>query len=232
MLKIGDSGEDVKHMQAALKACGYDYIVVDGNFGPKTEAVLKAYQAAHGLAVDGVYGPATQSSLAGAPKPVPAPSAGLQNEALATESLKEGLSHLGVKEVTGHNDGPFINMIQKWYGGAGELGAPWCALFCMWCIYTAAAKLGITPKLPKSDSSTDLYAFAKKHGLLLSAPIPGCIGLMKGDGGDPSKDHHHTFRVRTVDAVQGIVNGLDGNWTNAVALTTHRIGDCDYVAVA
>lgn len=154
-----------------------------------------------------------------------------QNESLAKASLDFALTNVGRKEATGKNDGAFVNSIQEWYAGAREHGAPWCALFATWCIYRAAAILAITPKIPKTDSSTHLYDYAKKSGMLLEAPIAGCIGLVKGDGGSAGKSHHHTFRVTSVDKLVGVVHSCDGNWGNSVALTQHRIQDCDFMVV-
>lgn len=51
--KMGAQGDDVKVIQAAVGA------VVDGNFGPKTNASVKAYQKKHALFVDGIVGPKT-----------------------------------------------------------------------------------------------------------------------------------------------------------------------------
>lgn len=62
-LKQGDSGEAVKKLQARLKELGFDPKGVDGSFGANTEAALRAFQAAKGLAVDGVAGPATWGAL-------------------------------------------------------------------------------------------------------------------------------------------------------------------------
>ena len=45
-LAIGAHGPTVKVLQRALRAAGGD-IVVDGNFGAQTEAVVKAYQREH-----------------------------------------------------------------------------------------------------------------------------------------------------------------------------------------
>ncbi|MBQ8712985.1 MAG: peptidoglycan-binding protein [Prevotella sp.] len=61
--KLGNKGEGVKQMQRALAAAGYA-VTADGDFGPKTEAAVKAYQRAKGLTpVDGIAGPATLSVL-------------------------------------------------------------------------------------------------------------------------------------------------------------------------
>lgn len=56
-LKLGSTGEDVKILQNLL------HIISDGNFGPKTEAAVKAFQKATGLVVDGKVGPYTWEAL-------------------------------------------------------------------------------------------------------------------------------------------------------------------------
>jgi putative chitinase len=43
------------------------------NFGPKTEAAVKAWQSAHGLTADGIVGPATWAKIMGEGEPLPAP---------------------------------------------------------------------------------------------------------------------------------------------------------------
>ncbi|WP_407564845.1 protein kinase domain-containing protein [Streptomyces sp. 184] len=63
----GDSGERVVQVQCILRARGYDLGAggVDGMFGANTEAAVKSFQSAKGLAVDGQVGPDTWGALRG-----------------------------------------------------------------------------------------------------------------------------------------------------------------------
>jgi hypothetical protein len=57
VLKRGDNNELVKKVQAVL---GVEQV---GNFGPKTEEAVKAWQTKNGLTPDGVVGPATLAKM-------------------------------------------------------------------------------------------------------------------------------------------------------------------------
>src|SRR5262245_60545818 len=60
IIKLGDSGDDVKRLQrvfARMKVLGPDD--VDGIFGPQTEDAVKDFQQSNGLVVDGIVGPVT-----------------------------------------------------------------------------------------------------------------------------------------------------------------------------
>ncbi len=72
VMKPGSRGEDVRQLQETLKAAGYDVGPIDGKFGPLTEAAVKAYQADHGLTVDGKVGEKTRGSLEQGSAPVAA----------------------------------------------------------------------------------------------------------------------------------------------------------------
>lgn len=61
-LRKGDRGESVKQLQSKLRDRGYT-VAVDGIFGNKTLEAVKAYQADHGLTVDGVVGKKTWGAL-------------------------------------------------------------------------------------------------------------------------------------------------------------------------
>jgi putative chitinase len=70
LLKRGDNNENVKKLQAKL---GVEAI---GNFGPKTEEAVKAWQAANGLTPDGIVGDGTWNKMFGiTPGTAPAPAA-------------------------------------------------------------------------------------------------------------------------------------------------------------
>ena len=58
-LRRGDSGDVVKTLQQKLE------LDADGNFGPVTEAAVRAFQRDHGLTPDGIVGPKTWSGLDG-----------------------------------------------------------------------------------------------------------------------------------------------------------------------
>jgi murein L,D-transpeptidase YcbB/YkuD len=55
---------EVRALQAALRALGYDVGPLDGVRGPRTKAAVRAYQATAGLKPDGVDGPKTRGALA------------------------------------------------------------------------------------------------------------------------------------------------------------------------
>lgn len=55
--------EELAGVQARCNALGYNCGVADGIMGSKTRSGVKAFQAAHGLDVDGVPGPKTKAKL-------------------------------------------------------------------------------------------------------------------------------------------------------------------------
>jgi peptidoglycan hydrolase-like protein with peptidoglycan-binding domain len=70
VMGLGALGDLVVWAQEHLATAGYT-IPIDGDFGPETQAAVESFQAAKGLAVDGIVGPATWGALlAYAPAPV------------------------------------------------------------------------------------------------------------------------------------------------------------------
>lgn len=62
IISLGDRGPDVRELQEALKKAGAE-ISADGDFGRGTLAAVMAFQADHGLQVDGVVGKKTRTLL-------------------------------------------------------------------------------------------------------------------------------------------------------------------------
>jgi putative chitinase len=69
LLRKGDNNEQVKLLQQKL---GIDPI---GNFGPKTEEAVKAFQTKHGLTADGIVGDGTWAKIMNEGSVAPAPAA-------------------------------------------------------------------------------------------------------------------------------------------------------------
>jgi murein DD-endopeptidase MepM/ murein hydrolase activator NlpD len=62
-MRTGTRGWDVAALQFLLASRGYGPGGYDGGFGPNTDAAVRRYQSAAGLAVDGIAGPATLGAL-------------------------------------------------------------------------------------------------------------------------------------------------------------------------
>jgi peptidoglycan hydrolase-like protein with peptidoglycan-binding domain len=62
IFRKGDKENGVFAVQSLLRAHGHE-VEVDGDFGPKTESAVRAFQQARGLQVDGVVGNRTWEAL-------------------------------------------------------------------------------------------------------------------------------------------------------------------------
>lgn len=60
--KAGDQGDAVKRWQTFLQSKDFKPGAIDGDFGGNTIAATKAFQAAHGLAADGIVGNGTMDA--------------------------------------------------------------------------------------------------------------------------------------------------------------------------
>lgn len=62
LLRLGSTGQRVLDVQNALNVAGYR-VARDGQFGPATRTAVISFQKKHGIAPDGVVGPATWAAL-------------------------------------------------------------------------------------------------------------------------------------------------------------------------
>lgn len=63
VLKKGSKGTSVESLQKSLATLGFSCGEIDGDFGSKTEAALKAFQKANGLEANGKYGEKTDAKM-------------------------------------------------------------------------------------------------------------------------------------------------------------------------
>jgi hypothetical protein len=225
VIHVGDDGPEVKALQGLLAARGYP-VEADGDFGPLTEAAVRAFQAqnldAQGLplVVDGRVGPLTMWSLTH-PKPA-APGAlvyaseppeALGGSAVGRAALRAAIEELrrGAGEVGGNNRGP--DVVQYLRGLAPE-GSSWCAAFVSWCFaqvegampfaYTVGARYLLAEGRAKG------WARPPEGGYL---PVPGDIVVwwrVRADGwqGHTGIVHH---------AADGFLHTIEGNRAPKVA---------------
>ncbi len=89
----------VRSLQRRLEGVGFPSGPVDGLFGPMTESALRRFQAAAGLAPDGVVGPATYKALRTATPSAPilalGPGTDGREASRAVRRLKRGLRAVG-----------------------------------------------------------------------------------------------------------------------------------------
>ena len=63
ILRTGNEGDAVASLQQSLADLGYSPGPVDGDFGPRTDAAVRAFQKSAGLLTDGICGPLTWTAL-------------------------------------------------------------------------------------------------------------------------------------------------------------------------
>lgn len=108
-LRQGDKGGEVKRLQERLAELGFATGPADGVFGVLTARALTAFQAEHGLKVDGIAGPRTLEVMAASAKaPGPHNDIGPKDLPKSTtlhalkwgrRTVNAGLTFLGLNEV-------------------------------------------------------------------------------------------------------------------------------------
>lgn len=134
-------------------------VVVDGAFGPATEAAVRAFQRRRSLAPSGVVNRATFEALVApmrrATLPAGAPAATLGRAVVATARR-----HLAEhpRETGGANRGPWVRLYMD--GNEGK-DWPWCAGFATWVLRQAAQEAGVPAPVGRTYSCDELAAFAE-----------------------------------------------------------------------
>lgn len=108
-----------------------------------------------------------------------------------------------VREATNHNDGPWVEAIQRVTGN--KKGDAWCASYVTFCLDIAFR--GKNP-LARSASCDVLLADARKKGWLTDKPEAGDVFLVMKDANDAI----HTGFVTAVGKTS--VKTVEGNTNN------------------
>lgn len=214
VIKEGETDKAiVKAIQSRLMQLGFGSFEGTGNFGPKTKAVVKQFQATHRdslgnpLEIDGKVGAITWAALFDSGSVATSPKA---PNALLSEGLKVALSQVGVMEQPpGSNKGPQIN---KYLASVNcPPGLFWCAAFIHWCFEEAAIKLNRSNPLCKTGGC--LMHWNKSTGKKIksadaannpSLVKPGQIFII-----DHGRGMGHTGIIEKVEG--GFIHTIEGN---------------------
>jgi uncharacterized protein (TIGR02594 family) len=203
-LRMGATGPAVTAVQLALRNAGYD-LEPDGGFGTITQTALKAFEASHGLAPDGVVDKPTAAEL---DKVAPPPSVLKVAPWLSTMRALTG-----TKEAPSSKDNPFIiemahEIVRRYPDLKGNVGwynhdsIPWCGLQMGYVM----AVNGIRP------CAAPLSALAwASWGQKLKVPAPGAVLVYSRTGGG------HVTLYESEDSTYYYCRG--GNQADSVNIT-------------
>jgi len=212
-INAGMSGPMVRTIQEWLTLHKFG-LAIDGVFGPATGAAVSAYQQSVNLPVTGVVDAATYSSLisplSNALKMLSAVSA------LNIDIPKYAQQHLDQhpREVGGQNAGPWV---RTYMGGREGPEWPWCAGFACFVLNQASAgrPLPLTPSFACDELAKD----AMKRGIFVTGGpsfdtshlAPGALFLVRRPS--PQRGWHHTGIV--IGVGPGTVTTIEGNTNEA-----------------
>lgn len=185
ILKEGSNGADVKVLQDLLRAAGHE-LVVDGDFGTITRVAVERFQAAHGIAADGMVGPITAAYL-DAHYSTPATTQPLPTIVKVAPWLAYMRALTGTREIPGARSNP---LILSWVRSLGSRyprlkpniswyvndDTPWCGLGC------AEAVGECDPGYMPPDAPLRALNWST-WGTKMDVPVTGSIAVKQRVGG-------------------------------------------------
>lgn len=226
-LKLGSRGPEVSDLQRRLRELGYNPGPVDGIFGPRTEAAVRAFQRDSGLLVDGIVGPRTRANLEApqcratsrpiepsAPRPPAQAAPGPPGEptwlAIARREICTREAALGAQ-----SNPRIVEYHQATSLRAQDEREPWCAAFVSWVLEQAGVR-------------STRSAWAKSYldwGTALDHPRLGAITVFHRGSGPPSGrgTGHVGLLIEDRGDNIGLLGGNQGNHVNIKSYSKSRL---------
>lgn len=211
-LRKGDRGPQVAQLQSLLnqRLEPSPLLLVDGDFGERTEKALRHFQLLHDLTVDGRAGPSSLEAL-GVPEQA-VDSRPLDLLPVDAPWLIIARAELGVSERLG--PGQHNPRIVEYHSttslGASDDETPWCSSFVNWVLVHAGCKG------TGSARARDWLSW----GSALQFPRPGAVTVLHrrhAGGRDGSTGSSSGFHVAfLISATPTQVRLLGGNQSNQV----------------
>ncbi len=236
-VRRGDRGGQVRLVQEWLCLHGHN-VAIDDDFGPATEAAVKAFQSQKNLSGNGVVDNSAFAQLV-APMRAALASITPQRRSLGELVVAYAQQHLQQhpREIGGQNKGPWVRLYMDGHEGTEWA---WCAGFACFCLRQAANATGAAMPITPSFSCDSLAASAKSKGKFLGQPsasgresiTPGSLFLVR----KTSTDWTHTGIV--VRAETEIIKTIEGNTNDdgsregyEVCARTRGYSSMDFIAM-
>jgi hypothetical protein len=152
----GSRGKSVRLIQEWLSLNGV-HVVVDGDFGPATQAAVRTFQRSRKLGPDGIVDSSTFEALCAPMRRALTPVQ--PRRSLAGTFLAVARQHLKAhpREIGGQNMGPWVRLYMQGNEGAAYA---WCAGFVCFVLAQACAATGRALPIEPSVSCDSLAASA------------------------------------------------------------------------
>lgn len=172
ILRIGQSGPDVKYYQLQLKRRGYP-LTGTGYFGNQTDTAVEDFQRKNGLKVDGIIGEKTSALLKERTITPTSPSDPIPLW------LSYSLANVGLREAPGsRNNAELVADIRTVAPDYQNDSTPWCAGWVSLCLAKAGEKPSSLPLWALSYADTKNQPVVK-----LAGPALGAIAVKTRNGG-------------------------------------------------
>lgn len=204
---------DIQGVQRSLKDHGFDPGDIDGIWGRRTIAAVRAFQSARGLTVDGIVGPQTMRALV--PRTAASVGAVAREQSAPIVWFEQAQRLIGTKEKPGAGSNAAI---LQWAKDCNidykSDDIPWCGLFVAHCIASTLPE----ETLPKAPLGARNW---QKFGLP-SEPVRGAVLVFwRGSKSGPF-GHVGFYRSEDKDAYH-VVGGNQSDMVNVCRIAKSRL---------